>query len=122
MHGQSRVRLPLCAHSCLIDLSQTQCPSEDFRRGPTSEQRLHDAGISIRVIAEANENVELVEFLLWGYENGPDSFCRRTFLEQLLERNHCPVDILFEAQWDCADETQYVARAVLAKEESGPPI
>jgi hypothetical protein len=61
----------------------------------------------------------MVEFLIWFYENGPDSWCRRYFLEELLERNFCPQDILFEAQWDCADLTQYVARAIVAKEEVG---
>jgi hypothetical protein len=69
----------------------------------TDEAKLHSVGMSIRTIAERNKNIEMVEFLNWFYENGPDSWCRRYFLEELLERKACPAGILFEAQWDCAD-------------------
>ncbi|MBS2005482.1 MAG: hypothetical protein JST01_00485 [Cyanobacteria bacterium SZAS TMP-1] len=85
----------------------------------SDEELLHSVGMDIRTMAEENENAELAEFVHWFYENGPDSWCRRYFLQELVERNVCPPEILFEAQWDGADETQYYARAILARESSG---
>lgn len=83
----------------------------------SNDDRKHDAGISIQALAETHKTDEMLEFLLWTYENGPDSYCRHKVLEELLRRKQCPPDLLYEAQWDCFEDTQYLARAVVTGEE-----
>jgi len=75
-----------------------------------SIEHIHSAGMKLRTIAENTDGDELAECYLWLYLNGPDSFCRESFLEQLIVRKKCPPQILYESQWDARDETQLLAR------------
>ena len=79
-----------------------------------SEHR-HFAGINIKDICKKSGGPELRESIIWLYENGPDSFCRGSFLKLLLEWNNCPEEIAWEAQWDCASETTMIARNASTK-------
>jgi hypothetical protein len=71
---------------------------------------IHWFGMAVQRICKFGGGKELEPTILWLYENGPDSFCRREFVEQLVEWQLCPPEILFEAQWDSSSDTQNFAR------------
>ncbi len=79
-------------------------------RSMQSREHIHSAGMHLRTIAEHAGDNELAPCFLWLYHNGPDSFCRESFVEQLIAWKKCPPKILYELQWDSRDETQYLAR------------
>lgn len=83
---------------------------------------VHSTGMAIRNMCDTTGGTELEIALLWLYENGPDSFCRSTFLEQLVDWQKCPMDILYEAQWDAGDETREFARRKMSQYEANPHL
>lgn len=77
---------------------------------------IHWAGIDVDGLAAVAGRTELKECFEWLYENGPDSYCRRRFVEQLLEWNCAPKEMLLEAQWDVSDEVKNLVRDHLARQ------
>ncbi|MBA3858091.1 MAG: hypothetical protein C0507_14395 [Cyanobacteria bacterium PR.3.49] len=81
----------------------------------TDRDALHRAGIDMDNLCENGGGNELLDCFLWMYENGPDSFCRRTFVEQIITWNLAPADLLFEAQWDVSEGVRQLSREYFAK-------
>lgn len=71
---------------------------------------IHAAGMAVKNICRTSQCSELAPAILWLYEHGPDTFCRLDFVEQLVEWQKCPPDLLYEAQWDAGSELRDFAR------------
>jgi len=78
-----------------------------------SSENIHSAGMYLRDITEHQDGKDLADCFLWLFENGPDSFCRSSFFEQLINWGQCPPPILYECQWDSRDQTQQLARGLV---------
>ncbi len=78
---------------------------------------VHSAGMNLRNLAKEEGGKELAPCFLWLYEHGPDTFCRESFVELLVEWEQCPDEILFESQWDAGEELQMLARSHLNRRE-----
>lgn len=83
----------------------------------STPELIHAAGIGLINIAAKASGTELAECLLWLYENGPDTWCRRDILERLVVWHKCPEEVLFESQWDAGSEVQSLSRGVQAIKE-----
>jgi hypothetical protein len=83
-----------------------------FLRGAVD---IHSAGMALRNLCDTSGGGELATAMLWLYENGPETFCRLSFLEQLVEWQMCPIEILNEAQWDAGSEVRDFARNKFAQ-------
>lgn len=66
----------------------------------------HRLGMSIRELAEKYTDPDLVDTLLWVYENTPCGFCRYVAVKQLAEWDKLPTEIRFECQYDAEDDTR----------------
>lgn len=78
---------------------------------------IHWAGMDVEAIADVAGRTELNDCFEWLYENGPDSYCRRRFVKQLMEWNCAPSHMLFEAQWDVSDDVRNLVRDHLARKD-----
>lgn len=76
-----------------------------------NDEHIHSAGLDIKHLCDRADGTELTPALLWLYEQGPDSFCRRSFVEELIDLGQCPDEILYEAQWDASEDLQLLARS-----------
>lgn len=85
-----------------------------------SLEEIHSAGMELRDLAADSGGAELADCFLWLYEHGPDGFCRRAFVEQLLGWKKCPPEILFECQWDAYNELRQFARSLCSAEVEQP--
>lgn len=85
-----------------------------------SLDEIHSAGMELRDLAADSGGAELADSFLWLYDHGPDGFCRRSFIEQLLCWNKCPPEILFECQWDAYNELRQFARSLCSAEVEQP--
>jgi hypothetical protein len=80
--------------------------------------QLHSAGMTVQEILADIDFPRAGELLLWFYEHGPDSFCRYHFFKMLVELDQCPNELIYEAQWDCGQRTQLLAREIIYSKES----
>ncbi len=85
-----------------------------------SLEEIHSVGMELRDLAADSGGAELADCFLWLYEHGPDGFCRRSFVEQLLGWKKCPPEILFECQWDAYNELRQFARSLCSAEVEQP--
>jgi len=73
----------------------------------------HDFGLSILRTAEEVHDPLLSKCLVWVYEKGPCSECRRDALLQLIGLRRAPMDMLNECLCDCSGEARQAASAAL---------
>lgn len=87
----------MCVRSIIDELSESD----------NSESELSSGRITTD---EATLASLFTESLIWLYERNPCGFCRGSILDQLIEWNAIPKDILYECQWDSNSETRMTAR------------
>jgi len=104
-----------------IDLMESNFQEEDFdlldsairTKRFSDEWDLEFAGISIRKIYDQHPSEKFAEIFLWFYENGPCSFCRKSFIDCLQKMQRLPHEILEECRDDCNSEIRKLARSAL---------
>lgn len=77
---------------------------------------LHESVRQILNVFECVKNSELLEAMLWAYENTPCSFCRSMVVSNLADHNMLPDAIRDEVKYDCCDDTKNYASKI--KKES----
>lgn len=80
-------------------------------------EQIHLIGMEVRSIATKYGGPELADLLVWLFWSNPESFCRRSFFNLLVEMNLCPEDVAREAQWDSGTELKDAARAYCADKD-----
>jgi len=70
---------------------------------------LHSVVCSLVDLTEGNAEAAFGTLLPWVYENSPCSICRRTSVEQMLQRNIATQEFLDECRDDCDQEIRELA-------------
>lgn len=71
---------------------------------------IHWAGIDLMDITKCIGTVAS-DLLIWTIEAGPCCSCRHEAIAKLIDWEACPIQMLFEAQWDCDSAVRNVARS-----------
>lgn len=69
----------------------------------------HAVGCDLIDLTQAQKSLELVNCLLWVYQNTPCTYCRREAVEILIELKQMPEALLKECLHDCSSEIRNLA-------------
>ncbi len=75
---------------------------------------LHWICMDTMELFENNQVKELIDTMLWTYENTPCTHCRNKIARLLIENNWLPDTLLNECLYDCVLDTRNLAKATLS--------